>query len=130
MRRLLPALLLPLALTWMVGCSDGPLQLDTIQVGRSLNADDSVGDLTTSFRPNDTVYVSVLTANRGSGTIGVRWLYGSQLISEREKQVSFQGPAATSFHIQSAGGFPTGPYSVELSIDGQVVGQRNFTVSR
>jgi len=57
-------------------------------------------------------------------------MYGGQLVSERERQVSFNGPAATEFHIQSAGGFPTGSYTVELFIDGQSVGERAFTVSR
>lgn len=127
---MLAAFVLPALLLVTAACSDGPLQAETIQLGRSLNADDSVGELTTAFKPKDTIYVSVLTANRGKGTIGVRWMYGGQLVSEREKQVSFKGPAATEFHIQSAGGFPTGNYTVELSIDGQSVGQRNFTVAR
>src|SRR5262245_51246725 len=111
------------------GCS-GPLTVETLQLGRALNADNSVADPTTTFKPNETIYVAALNAGRGSGTIKVRWFYGSQLLSEREKSVSFQGSGATEFNLQSAGNFPPGDYSVEVEVDGQSVGKRNFTVSK
>ncbi len=119
--------LLAAALT--AGCSE-PLKVETLQLGRALNADNSVAQPTTTFKPNETVYVSALNAGRGSGTIKVRWYYGSQLLSEREKPVSFQGSGATEFNLQSAGGFPPGDYSVEVEVDGQAVGKRNFTVAK
>jgi hypothetical protein len=113
------------------GCrSDAPLELDTIQVGRALSADNRIGQHTISFRPDDTIYVSVLTTDTGSGKVGVKWLYGDRVISEPSKDVSYQGAAATEFHIQNSGGFPEGKYSVEAFIDGQSVGIRNFSVSR
>ncbi len=43
----------------LVGCSQ-PITVDTIQIGRSLNADQSVASQTTTFKPNETVYVSAL----------------------------------------------------------------------
>jgi hypothetical protein len=109
------------------GC-DGPLEFDTIQVGRAVNPDRTVATPTTLFRPHDTVYVSVLTTNTGSGTIGVRWLYGAKVIDEPSKKVSYQGASATEFHIQSAGGFPRGDYTVEVLIDGTPAGKRTFKV--
>lgn len=113
------------------GCrSDAPLQLDTIQVGRALSADNRIGQHTITFRPDDTIYVSVLTKDTGKGTVGVKWLYGDRLISEPSKPVSYQGAAATEFHIQNSGGFPEGKYSVEAFIDGQSVGKRNFSVEK
>ena len=113
------------------GCrSDAPLQLDTIQLGRALSADNRIGQHTITFRPDDTMYVSVLTTDTGSGTVGVKWMYGDRVISEPSKEVSYQGAAATEFHIQNSGGFPEGKYSVEAFIDGQSVGMRNFSVAR
>jgi subtilase family serine protease len=115
------------------GCrSNQPLVADTpsIQVGRAIGSDNRIGQHTVTFRPDDTIYVSVLTKDTGSGTIGVRWLYGERVVSEPSKQVSYKGAAATEFHIQNSGGFPEGKYSVEAFIDGQSVGQRNFTVAR
>jgi len=106
----------------------GPLELSNIQVGRSLNQDRSVGVPTTRFKPNETVYVSIHTAARGKGTIGVRWKYGTRVIDEPTKQVSTDGADATEFHLTNSGGFPVGDYSVEVLIDGQVVGTRTFKV--
>jgi hypothetical protein len=111
------------------GCSE-PLKIETLQLGRSLNADQSVAEPTTTFKPNETIYVSALNPSRGAGTIRVKWYYGTQLLSDREKQVSFQGAGATEFNLQSAGNFPPGDYSVEVEVDGQSVGKRNFTVSK
>ena len=109
-------------------CSQ-PLQVQTLQLGRSLNADNSVAEPTTTFKPNETIYVSALNAERGDGTIRVKWYYGTQLLSDREKQVSFKGAGATEFNLQSAGNFPPGDYSVEVEVNGAPVGKRNFTVA-
>lgn len=107
-----------------------PLEVSTIQLGRALSADNRIGSHTTVFRPDDTIYVSVLTTATGSGTIGVRWMYGDRLISDPSKAVSYKGAAATEFHIQNSGGFPEGTYSVEAFVDGRSVGRRTFTVQR
>ena len=116
-----------LATVCLAGCSP-PLKVGAIQVGRSLNADQSIATLSTTFTPHDTIHVSVLTTARGKGTIGVKWYFGTQLLSEREKQVTFQGASATEFNIKSASGFPLGDYTVEAVLDGQSVGRRNFDV--
>lgn len=110
--------------------SNQPLVADTIQLGRALSSDNRIGQHTTVFRPGDTIYVSVLTTDTGSGTIGVRWMFGDRLISEPSREVSYKGAAATEFHIQNSGGFPEGKYSVEAFVDGRSVGRRAFTVER
>ncbi len=89
-----------------------------------------VASQTTTFAPNETVYVSVLNPEWGDGTIGVKWYFGTQMLSERSKEVSFKGPGATEFNLQSATGFPVGDYSVEVFLDGQSVGRRNFNVAK
>ena len=109
---------------------DAPLKLDRIQVGRALSSDNRIGQITSVFRPDDTIYVSVLTTDTGSGTIGVKWMFGDRVISEPSKEVSYHGAAATEFHIQNSGGFPEGQYSVEAYIDGVSVGRRPFSVAR
>ena len=106
----------------------GPLELANIQVGRSLNQDQSVGQPTTRFKPGETVYVSIHTTARGKGTVGVRWKYGNRVIDEPAKQISTDGADATEFHLQNSGGFPVGDYSVEVLIDGKLVGTRTFKV--
>jgi hypothetical protein len=116
-----------MAIVVTAACS-GPLQLANIQVGRSLNQDRSVASITTLFKPNETVYVSIQTTAAGKGTISVKWKYGTQVIDEPSKQVSYDGPASTEFHLQNSGGFPSGDYSVDVLIDGVQVGTRAFKV--
>ena len=117
------------ALVMTTACS-GPLQLANIQVGRSLNQDRSVGSITTLFKPNETIYVSVQTTAAGKGTVSVKWKFGTQVIDEPSKQVNYDGPASTEFHLQNSGGFPPGDYSVDVYIDGVQVGTRAFKVDQ
>ena len=105
-----------------------PLHVSTLQVGRSLNADRTVAVHTTRFKPDDTVYASVLTDRTGASTIVARWSYAGRLVSQTEKRVWYKGQAATEFHFESAGGFPIGDYRVEVIVDGQTVASRDFRV--
>jgi len=123
------ALLVLTSLAFAAGCS-GPLALANIQVGRSLNQDRSVASITTLFKPNETIYVAVQTTAAGKGTISVKWKFGTQLIDEPSKQVDYDGPASTEFHLQNSGGFPPGDYSVDVFIDGVQVGTRAFKVDQ
>jgi hypothetical protein len=109
-------------------CSQQPLQLSTIQLGRGLNPDKTVSGFTTRFKPTDTIYAAVLTDGAGSGTVKARWLYAGRVVSEPEQHVNYQGRASTEFHIQNSSGFPPGEYTVELFLDGKAVGSRSFRV--
>ena len=110
-----------------VACS-GNLTARSIQVGRSLNSDNSVGTLTTTFKPNDTIYAAVLTDGSGSGTVGAKFTYGGRVIAEPEKRVSMRGSGATEFHIEYSAGFPPGDYDIELFLNGRSVGTRRVRV--
>jgi hypothetical protein len=112
----------------LAGCSDAPLQLANIQTGRSLNPDRSIASITTLFKPSETIYVSVQTTGEAPGSIGVKWMYQGRVIDEPVKQVDYDGPASTEFHMQNSGGFPEGDYSVDILINGQQVGSRAFKV--
>ena len=114
--------------TLAAACAQQPLKLNTIQLGRGLNADKTVNGFATRFKPTDTIYVAVLTDGAGSGKVKARWLYAGRVVSEPERDVTYQGPAATEFHIQNTSGFPPGEYTVELFIDGKTVGSRSFRV--
>jgi hypothetical protein len=109
-------------------CRSEPLQLNTIQLGRGLNPDNTVTGSTTRFKPTDTIYAAVLTSNAGSSTVKARWLYAGRVVEEPERTVSYRGPASTAFHLRNPTGFPIGDYRVELYLDGRLVGDRSFRV--
>ena len=127
MRRFSFCLPLVLLVVSVAGC-DSTLSVSTIQLGRSLNADQTVANHTTTFGPNDTVYVSVHTTGAGSGTLSVRWMYAGRVVGEPKKEIKSRG--ATEFHLQNAGGFPPGDYSVEIYLDGVSAGTRTFKVEQ
>jgi hypothetical protein len=104
------------------------LKVTSLQLGRSLNTDGTVAVHTTTFASTDTIYLSVLTTGAGSGEVGVTWTYNGRVVGEPKKQVSYRDDAATEFHLQSAGGFPTGDYKAEAFLNGQSVGTRTFRV--
>jgi hypothetical protein len=113
----------------LAGCGPSePLKVSTLQLGRSLNPDNSVSTHTTRFKPDDTVYVSILSDEPGYGTVTVRWYLHGQRISEAMRDVSYTRAAATEFHLQNSGGFPVGSYRVDVLINGAPAGSREFRV--
>ncbi len=64
------------------------------------------------------------------GAIVVRWSFAGQPVSEETKNVSYSGAAATEFHFQTADGFKPGPYKVQILVDGEPTGERDFRVDQ
>jgi hypothetical protein len=119
------------ALVWAVGCGGGePLRVTTVDLGRSLNSDNSVGIHTTRFKPDQAIYASVHTTGSGSATMVARWLYSGRMVSETKKDVSYTREAATEFHIQNPSGFPPGQYTVEIVVNGGKVDAKEFRVEK
>jgi hypothetical protein len=128
MRRRLALAGIVLAALAAVACNNDPLTVTTIQLGRTLNPDNSVGTFTTTFKPRDTVYLSVLTGASGKGTIETTWYYGSTKVSDMKKDVSYHGGAATEFRFHNTAGLPVGSYRVEVFLDGKPEGERVFRI--
>jgi hypothetical protein len=105
-----------------------PLMVTAIQTGTSLNSDNSIARIATTFSPRDTMYVSVLTGARGSGTITVRWSLSGRVVHEATKDVSYNDQAATDFRFQAADGFPVATYTIDVLLDGMPVGTRTVRV--
>ena len=111
----------------VAGCRPA-LQVSTLQLGRTLNADNTVANLTTRFKPDDSIYAAALTTQTGSSTITARWWYNGHVVSEIPKKVSYKGQGATAFEFKKAGEFPVGDYKVEMLVDGTPVASRDFRV--
>jgi hypothetical protein len=121
--------LLPLILIASACGPSEPIRVTTIQLGRSLNSDDSINEHTTTFKPTETIYASAINEAAGAGTIAVRWVYAGQTVSQESKDVRFNREGATAFHMQApSAGFPAGDYRVELQVNDQPAGVREFRV--
>ena len=110
--------------------SNEPLRVVQVQIGRSLNADSTVSAPAYTFKPHDSIFLSVMTAGKGSGTVSVRWTYGTRVIDEPKKQVryAYKDSTATDFRLESPSGFPPGEYTAEVFLDGQSAGTKKFRV--
>ena len=113
----------------LVACGPSePLNVVGIQTGKSLNTDHSIGRHAISFRPDDTMYVSVLTNGRGKGTITVKWSLYSRVLHQVTRKVSYNDQAATDFRFAAADGFPVGEYTIDVSVDGKPLETRRIKV--
>jgi hypothetical protein len=121
-----------------IGCkSPGPaasagVKVTDIEVGRSVAPDKTIADETDSFRPNDTIYLSVKTDGSGpSATLTARWTYeDGQLVDESRQDVVASGASAvTEFHLSKPDGWPAGEYMVEVLLNGTPAGSKDFKVS-
>jgi len=107
-------------------------RVTAIDLGNAIAADGRVtaGAAKTIFAPTDTIYVSVLTDQPPAGAeLSARWTFeDGQLVSEGREQLTSSNSNATEFHISKPDGWPTGRYRVEIALNGQPSGQREFEV--
>jgi hypothetical protein len=101
-----------------------------IELGRAVDADKRVSDKTDSFRPGDTIYVSITTEGASPGaSLGAHWTYqDGQMVKHDETRIAPTGRASTEFHVSKPGGWPAGEYKVEVLLDGVAAGSRSFKV--
>ncbi|WP_426270192.1 hypothetical protein ACN9MB_21075 [Dyella kyungheensis] len=101
----------------------------SIDLGNAVGADQKVTTATSNFTPMDPIYAAVSTSGSGTATIGAKWTYqDGQTVKEDSKSIAPTGPATTSFQISKPDGWPAGNYKVEISLNGQPAGSKDFSV--
>jgi ABC-type oligopeptide transport system substrate-binding subunit len=110
----------------------GGLRVTQIDMGRSLNADKTINDKTASFKPNDTIYASILTGGAApTATLKARWTYqDGQVVNESTQTIAPTGDARTEFHASKPDGWPTGKYKLEVFLNGSSAATKDFEVER
>ena len=117
--------------TGTTGTSAG-VRVSQVDLGRSLTADKTINDRTDSFKPNDTIYASILTEGAApTATLKARWTYqDGQAVKESTQTIAPTGDARTEFHISKPDGWPTGKYKLEVSLNGSSAATKDFEVQR
>ena len=107
-----------------------PFKVVRIDLGKEVGADKKVAAPTTTFKPGDTIYASILSEGSAPKVeLVARWTYGDgQLVNESTQNIAPTGPAATEFHIAKPDGWPAGTYKFELAANGASAGAQQFTV--
>ena len=111
--------------------------VSTIELGRRIGSDKRVTDTTSVFARRDTIYLAVVTDNTSPTTnLTARWSFVStgQVVDSTAQAVAPSASAGTvsvtEFHIAKPSGWPPGKYKVDVTMDGQSVGSREFEVRR
>ena len=109
--------------------------VSSVDLGNAIGADMRVTAPMTTFAPKDTIHAAVATTTSDPaasvpGKLGVKWTHvdSNQTVNEESKDITFTGDGVTDFQISKPGGWPTGKYKVEVSLDGNVVQTREFEV--
>lgn len=108
------------------------LRVTDIQLGKRerVGSDKRIVEPTTTFGTRDTIYASVITdGSANGGRLTATWMFGDQNVSEADETLSSSGGVSVSeFHISKATPWPTGSYKVDIKLNGQVVGTREFRI--
>jgi hypothetical protein len=101
-----------------------------ITLGSALNADKTVVAAATAFKPADTIYAAVKTDGTSTGaTLAAKWTFeDGQTVHQESVSIAPTGPAMSEFHISKPDGWPAGKYKVEISLNGNPAGSRDFEV--
>ena len=105
------------------------LHVSGVETGKGLNADKTVKDDAHDFGVRDTIYVSVKTEGAGSGKLGAKFTFqDGQTVNETSQDIAPTGDANHEFHLQKATAWPKGDYKVLITLNGDSVGTKDFTI--
>jgi hypothetical protein len=108
-----------------------PLAVGAISTGKAIGIDKRVIEATSEFAPTDTLYVSIETTGAASAprTLAARWTFeDGQVVKEDSQSIQPYGPATHEFNLSKPDGWPTGKYTVSITLDGQPAGARELEV--
>ena len=109
--------------------------VESVDLGNAVGPDLRVAAPMATFGKQDKIIAAVTTTTRDPvanvpGKLGARWTFGDgQVVNEETRDVNFNGAGVTNFEISKPDGWPVGAYKLEISLDGQVVQTRDFSVN-
>jgi hypothetical protein len=106
------------------------VRVTDVSVGRAIGGDKAITDVTDTFKPNDTIYASVATDGTAqSATVRAKWTFeDGQVVNDSTRTIAPNKPERTEFHISKPDGWPAGKYKLEVFLDNQAAGTKDFAV--
>ena len=106
---------------------DAAVTVTSVELGNEVGADNRVTAPISVFTTSDTVHASVVTDGTG-GTVSTRWTFEDGQVVHTEDKIVPAGNQVTDFMITNPAGWPTGTYTLAVSVDGLEVDTRTFEV--
>lgn len=106
-----------------------PAMVTSVELGNAVDGENRIVTPASEFATADTIHASVGTDGGSAARLTARWTYGEQdqLVRSTDADVP-AGPQVVAFDIQHPEGWPTGSYTLAVSLDGTVVETREFAV--
>jgi len=110
----------------------------SVDLGTAVGADMRITTAASSFKPADTVHVSIATATSDpaatvAGKVGAKLTYmnGAEemLVSDETRDLNMTDKGNTNFQFAKPGGWPAGKYKLAISLDGNIVETKEFEVA-
>jgi hypothetical protein len=113
-----------------VSVETGPASVSVVNVGRAIGPDKHITAGADTIRRNDPMYVSVATNGRADNAVLLaRWFAPDGVIIRSDSQtVNLAGPAVHEFHITRSQPWPVGRFKVDIMLNGQVAGSKEWEV--
>ncbi|MFD0739646.1 hypothetical protein ACFQZQ_10185 [Lysobacter koreensis] len=107
-----------------------PVSVTMVDLGNAIGPDNKVTTMMTTFGTKDTIYTSVATDGTATNVpLTAKWTYqDGQTVGTETKTLNTTGPTVTEFHATKPSGWPTGKYTVEISLNGMLVQSKQFEV--
>lgn len=111
----------------------------SVDIGSAVDAAMKVTAPSASFKPKDTVHVSIATSTSDpaatvAGKVGAKLTYmnGTEemVVSDETRDLNMTDKGTTNFQFAKPDGWPAGKYKVAISLDGNVVQTREFDVAK
>lgn len=110
------------------------VRVTEVQLGLEAADDRTIAEPKTRFAAADGLIIAAIhTSNEDPGeyvgVLSARWTYqDGQLVEDSSETLAFRGQDVTNFHIENPDDWPAGTYTVEISLDGEVLETREFTI--
>ena len=110
-----------------------------VDIGTAVDAGMKITAAATTFKPKDTVHVSIGTATSDpaatvAGKVGAKLVYldksGEMVVSDETRDLNLTNTGNTNFQFAKPDGWPAGKYRIDISLDGKVVQSKEFDVAK
>jgi hypothetical protein len=108
----------------------GPPRVLGMDLGRSLNPDNTMHDGTVLFLATNEVWVSVIVEGTApQATLLARWVTESgEVVATSTQEITPKGRSVVGFHAAPPGGWKLGRYRVEILLNDVAAGSKDFEV--
>lgn len=105
------------------------LSFSSVTLGSSADANHRIRAGSSNFSPTDVIHAAVETIGSGEAMLSAAWTdQDGQVVLEDSKSIKVTGAQTTAFTLLKPGGLAAGDYKLEISLNGNLVDSKNFSV--